>query len=385
MKGWVRTIGLVGVVFLALSPANGLCKEPIKLGVILDLTGFFAETGRSCMDALKMVFDETNEKGGIHGHKIDYKITDDSSSPDRGASLARRFIDVDNVLCIVGPSTSGSALAVLKIAAEEKVPVQGIASSNAMHEGEIAKWYFAFRDNVSTDVGARMLYAKKKGYKKIGLMWVNYEWGRSSKDLAYKLAKEYGLTIVGDVPVERGTAECTAEAAKMKEMNPEMVMGFILTKELAAAARGFAALNWKPVMFATGPPIRPAMQLVDPKLMEGWIIAALANENAPEVVALVNKFKEKYGSTTPSPDFFAGIYDSTNVLVHVFKTMIEKGIPLTRMNLKEGMENFSAGVEMLSPRPRKSPGWGKNPPHILCRAEDAIIARIENEKIVVVE
>jgi branched-chain amino acid transport system substrate-binding protein len=330
-----------------------------------------------------MVFDEVNEKGGILGRKIDYKISDDAASPDRGASLARRYIEADKVLCITGPNTSGSGLAILKIASEEGVPVLPHAWSNALHKGEIGKWCFASGGNNDEDMGARMMWAKKNGFKKMAIMWVNYEWGRDGKDFLYARAKDYGLTIVGDVPVERGTAECTAEAAKVKEMKPDAIFLVLLTKEQAAAARAFAALNWKPRLIGTGPAIEPALKLVDPKLMEGWQVAVHTNQAAPDVVALLKKFKDKYGTRPTSEDYFMEPYSGLTVLVHVLKTMIGKGEPLTRSNLRDGMEKYSAGADLIHPKPRKSPGWGTQPPHILIRAADFMIATIKNGKVVV--
>ena len=103
-----RLWGISGILFLTaifivtMSPSTGTCKEPIKIGLIRDLTSAHAEAGRSQVDAQKMVFDEVNEKGGILGHKIDYQIGDEQASPDRAASLAKRYINVDKVLLISG-------------------------------------------------------------------------------------------------------------------------------------------------------------------------------------------------------------------------------------------------------------------------------------------
>jgi len=50
---------LGGTVFflLCLLLTTGFCKEPIKIGVIRDLTGALAEQGRAQVAAHKMVFD----------------------------------------------------------------------------------------------------------------------------------------------------------------------------------------------------------------------------------------------------------------------------------------------------------------------------------------
>ena len=364
------TVSLFGAILLAaLSPSIGICKDPIKIGLIRDLTGAHAEAGRSQVDAQKLIFDEINEKGGINGHKIEYEVGDEQASPDRASSLAKRYIEVNKVHLISGTSTSGAGLALMKIASEEEVPVFGHAYSVKMHEGEIGKWYFASGSNNDGLCQAWLALAKRDGFKKVGVIWVNYAWGRDAKDTLYKYAKDYGITIIGDVPVEMGGAEATAEVSKMKDMKPEAVIGPLLTKDQAAVARAFAALNWKPVMYGTSSTMGPAMKIVGPELMEGWRCGNLCDPNDPKILAVIEKSKARFGSAPPDITYFMETWDATNVLVHVLKTVTEKNEPMTRKNLRDAMEKYSAGVDLLTPMPRKSPGWPKVP-HILIHAED---------------
>ncbi len=181
--------------------------------------------------------------------------------------------------------------------------------------------------------------------------------------------------------MELGAAEATAEVSKMKAMNPPAVVVICLTKDQAAVARGFAALNWKPPVYGTSATMGPAMRIVGPALMEGWRSPFLCDPNAPKVLSVIDKFKAKYGSTPPDTTYFMENWDATNVLVHVLKTMIEKGESLNRSNLRDALENYSAGVDLLTPKPRKSPGWGK-PPHILIRAEDFLPMMIKGGEVV---
>jgi len=222
----------------------------------------------------------------------------------------------------------------MKIAIEEEIPVFGHAYSVKMHEGEIGKWYFASGSNNDGFCGAFLAMAKRDGFKKLGVIWVNYAWGRDGKDTMYKYAKDYGITIVGDVPVELGAAEATAEVSKMKELNPPAVVVICLTKDQAAVARGFAALNWKPPIYGTSATMGPSMRIVGPKLMEGWKGGFVADTNDPQVLAVINKFKAKYNETPPDNTYFMENWDATNVLVHVLKTMIQKGEPLEKSSTR---------------------------------------------------
>ena len=186
--------------------------------------------------------------------------------------------------------------------------------------------------------------------------------------------------MVGDVPVEMGAAEATAEASKMKTINPEAIVRPLLTK---------VRQRWPEVMPHSNGNRScmnlynhvPAAKIVGPELLEGWRSAFVCDPNDPQVLAIIDKFKAKYGSIPPDPGYFMETWDATNVLVHVLKTMIEKGEPLERKNLRNAMEKYSAGVSLVCPQPRKSPGW-KPQSHILIHAEDFLPMMIKGGKYV---
>lgn len=381
---WVVIVLLFGMVSvsLILAPANGMCAEPIKIGVVLDISSAHAEAGRSQLDGIKMVFDEVNEKGGILGHKIEYLIGDEKASPDRAASLAKRFIEVDKVLLIEGMSTSSAGLAVIKIATEAEIPVVGQAYSVKLHEGEFGKWWFGSSTNNEEYCKAWLNMVQKDGFKEAGLLWVNYAWGRDAKDTLYKFSKDYGVRIVGDVPVEMGASEATAEVARMKEMNPKAVICPLLTKDQAAVCRAFVALNWKPERYAGGPIVEPALKMVGPELMEGWKGQFHSNAEDPNVKALLDRFKAKYGKNTEAPLYLVEMWNATNALVKALKTMIENREPLTGSKVRDALEKYTAGTELAGSPPRKTKGWATKPPHILVRAEDHIFMVVKGGKIV---
>ncbi|MBI4596235.1 MAG: ABC transporter substrate-binding protein, partial [Candidatus Tectomicrobia bacterium] len=370
-------------IFICLISLQSFGEESIKIGVIRDLTGPHAEAGRSQRDALMMVYDEANATGFIPGYKIDYKDTigDEKADPDRSTSLAKKFIEADNVLLISCCSTSGAGMAVVKVSSEAGVPVTGHAYSVQLHQGDMGKWYFAQGANNDEFIRAWLEMIKRDGFKKVALAWVNYAWGRDAREVLYKYAKDYGITIIGDVPVEMGASEATAEIQKLKAMNPEAAVFGLLTKDLAAAARAVAAIGWKIPVYTPSMTMTPAMKIVGADLMEGWRGNAFSDPSAPEIVAVINKFKAKYGSTPSEITYFMETWDATNVLMNVFKIMAEKKEPFTRANLRDALEKYSEGVSLITPTPRKSPGWKKQP-HILFYAKDFLPMMVKNGKLV---
>jgi branched-chain amino acid transport system substrate-binding protein len=78
----------------------------IKLGAISSLTGplQFPETRQ----AAKAVFDDVNAHGGIDGKKIRYVVEDDKGTPATAAQAARRLVDQEGVVGLVGGTSLAS-------------------------------------------------------------------------------------------------------------------------------------------------------------------------------------------------------------------------------------------------------------------------------------
>ena len=78
--------------------------EPIRVGNISSLTGgaLFPEAS----EAAKAVFDRVNAAGGIGGRPIELLIEDDGGSPEGAATAARRLVEQDDVVAMVGSAST---------------------------------------------------------------------------------------------------------------------------------------------------------------------------------------------------------------------------------------------------------------------------------------
>jgi branched-chain amino acid transport system substrate-binding protein len=100
---------------------------PIKLGVLNDMSGAFADLGgKGSIIAAQMAIDDAG--GKVLGRPIQLISADSQNKPDIAAAIARRWFDVEDVSAIIDPVPSGAALAVLDLSRERKKVVL-IASS----------------------------------------------------------------------------------------------------------------------------------------------------------------------------------------------------------------------------------------------------------------
>jgi branched-chain amino acid transport system substrate-binding protein len=122
-------VGALGAASL-LSSASAQSKEPVKIGVILGLTGTASVSCVDSLNAIKLAVEEVNRAGGILGRPIELIIEDDEGRPNQGAQAANKLADVDKVPVVVGGYQSSVALPVAKVLNAKGVVFVTVATTN---------------------------------------------------------------------------------------------------------------------------------------------------------------------------------------------------------------------------------------------------------------
>ncbi|MGX7680990.1 ABC transporter substrate-binding protein [Jatrophihabitans sp. DSM 45814] len=97
--------------------------DPIKIGVIADLTGAASSGFLNSEKGIKAYTDAVNAQGGINGHKIEYVMGDSQSTPAGAQTVAQKLVQKDKVFAVISVTSDfyGAEPYLLK----EKVPVIG--------------------------------------------------------------------------------------------------------------------------------------------------------------------------------------------------------------------------------------------------------------------
>src|SRR5919206_4597897 len=93
-------VALAGVA-LGQGPTRGVTANEILLGMHTDLSGPAATYGVSSSNAVKMRFDEINDKGGIHGRKIRLVVEDTQYQVPRAVQAGTKLIHRDRIFSMV--------------------------------------------------------------------------------------------------------------------------------------------------------------------------------------------------------------------------------------------------------------------------------------------
>jgi urea transport system substrate-binding protein len=104
---------LLGAALLWALPASA--EDTIKVGVLHSLSGTMAISETTLKDAMLMLIDEQNKKGGLLGKKLEAVVVDPASNWPLFAEKARELIEKDKVSAVFGCWTSVSRKSVLPV------------------------------------------------------------------------------------------------------------------------------------------------------------------------------------------------------------------------------------------------------------------------------
>ena len=113
---------LVSLLLLLVAFPVG-AQETIKIGLITPLTGPVSTYGISVRNSVVMGVDQINSSGGIQGKAIELVILDDKGDATEAAQAARRLIDREKVVLIIGPVITPAVMAVAPICQAQGIPM----------------------------------------------------------------------------------------------------------------------------------------------------------------------------------------------------------------------------------------------------------------------
>ncbi|MBC7703668.1 MAG: ABC transporter substrate-binding protein [Rhodoferax sp.] len=110
----------LGAMFGLGAPAQAqISGDVIRIGIITDMSSLYADIdGPAGVDAIRMAIAAVG--GSINGKKIEVLYADHQNKPDVAAVKAREWFDTQGVDMLIGGTSSGTSLAMAKVAAEKK-------------------------------------------------------------------------------------------------------------------------------------------------------------------------------------------------------------------------------------------------------------------------
>jgi hypothetical protein len=163
--------------------------EVVKIGVVYPLTGSLAPIGQDQVNAIKLVFDEVNAKGGIKslgGAKLEIVLGDTKGDPRVGADETERLITVEKVALVMGAYQSAVTETASAVAERYGIPFVNPDSSSPLLTERGLKWFFRVTPHDGILVTGMLEFLRIRG---LGILR-NTEIGRVPPERVVELAKQ---------------------------------------------------------------------------------------------------------------------------------------------------------------------------------------------------
>src|SRR5689334_21253830 len=119
----------------AADPVRGVTDTEIVIGTITDLSAVTAVQGVNNADAIRMVFDEANAKGGVHGRKIKYIVEDNQYQVPRAVQAMNKLLNNDNIFMALSDGGTPMNYANMPAQFAKNVPnVLPLTAARSMYE-----------------------------------------------------------------------------------------------------------------------------------------------------------------------------------------------------------------------------------------------------------
>ena len=291
--------------------------NPVKIGVVLPLTGDAANYGKRSLNGITWAVDKINAKGGINGRRLVTTVEDSRSSPKDAVTAISKLISADHLKLIVGDIMSGPTLAMAPVAERNKVVLLAPGASNpaVRDAGD-----FIFRDWTSDDYDGKAMaaYLLKTNQRTLGLLVQKNDYAVGVADALARDFTAGGGTISQREEFETGETNLKTYISKLKAAAVPNVYLSAQSQETGMALRQALELGYHPHWFTTLTVDTPECAKIAGQARESVIFTTPAFDltaNNPVATTFVNGFKERFGQ---DPEAAAGhAYDAINILAAV--------------------------------------------------------------------
>ena len=296
---------LVVSLLIATVPLVGplAAEGPVKVGVVLPLTGEQAKFGEIEKNSFLMALDEINKAGGVNGKPIELIIEDDTGKPDVGRSAVEKLISRDNVLVLTGGYSSSVTYAMCAVAQQRKIPF--LVTTGSADKITEQGWDYVFRINPPVSEYPKALLGFLAEVVKpttVAVLHENTLFGQSGSKKFGSLAEKAGIKVIMKEGYEAGAVDFKPLLIKVKAAKPDLVYMISYVMDASLLMRQSKELNFHPKLFVGGGAgfTLPEFAQNAGDASENVFSADLWTSRVPYTGAkeYFDKYKAKYGKNT---------------------------------------------------------------------------------------
>jgi ABC-type branched-subunit amino acid transport system substrate-binding protein len=329
---------LASVLFLSLALISAAPAADIRLGTLMAQTGPLKEYGPPIKDGAVLA----GKQMAAAGFEIEWFHEDSETNPAPAANAAKKLVNVNNVVGIVGALSSGVTLAVAEsVTLPNNVILISPASTNPLmtvlpaDEGKD----FLFRTCPSDALQGVVAGKLAASYNKtVSILYVNNAYGQGLAEVFTESFAKYGGKVLASVPHDEKAAESyTAELKKALAGNPDRLLVYSYPEHAKVYVKeALEFYKYGRFLFCDGTKSSDIVDTVGAKALEGQKGTAPGTVGGAAFEKFNEYYKAEYGQLPPKP-FITNAYDGAAILGLAAYAAKVKGLELTAANIRDHM------------------------------------------------
>jgi ABC-type branched-subunit amino acid transport system substrate-binding protein len=348
----MKRIFAITIVFMfALALTSGAFAQEVKVGTLLSYTGPLKEFGPNLKNGCELAAKQLKAAG------LDIKLIheDSETSAIPATNAAKKLVEVDRVVAIVGALASGVTVPVAESVTCPSGVIQISPASTSplitvLPSDKDADMLFRTcpSDALQGVIAGKLAVTFSKT---ASVLYVNNPYGQG---LALQFEKSYEKRrgrVLAMVPHDEKAAESyTAELKRALEGKPDIICAFSYPEHAKVYIKeALEFFKFKNFLYCDGTKSYDIVKAVGAKNVEGrWGTAPGAAKTDAYVIFNAD-YRAEYGVLPPLP-FITNAYDGTVAIGLAAYAAKAKGLPMTSKNIRDNLRNVATPPgEVINP------------------------------------
>jgi len=317
---WILVLGSLQMAFSQKSE-----QEVVKIGCLFALSGPARHIGVPSKYVALMAKEYFEEKGGIEGKEIELIFADTKGESSVTLREFERLVNEEKVCAIIGPTRTGTAVALFSKIEAAKIPVI-MCVGGTPPVVPTKRWIFKTPQKTITAVEKICGYLKERGIDKVAIITSQDAFGaEGKKDLEEVMQKE-NIQIVAKESFGTKDIDTTIQLRKLIVTEAQAIICWTIGPAGATVAKNFKSLGAKQILIQ-------CHGLPDPEYLElageaangtimpstKTVVAQQLREDDPQrevVQNFVKKYEEEYGPVSTHSGY---AWDAFMILANAIK------------------------------------------------------------------
>jgi branched-chain amino acid transport system substrate-binding protein len=280
---------------------QGVTASEIVVGSTTDLSGVTAVQGVNNSNAVRMVFDDANAKGGVNGRKIRYIVEDMQYQVPRAVQAINKLLNLDQVFFTLVDGGTPMNNAEMPMQFAKNVPnIFPLTAARSMYEpfnplkfAQFASYYDQMRSGLK-------YFVEQRHVRHLCVMYQDTDFGRDVLAGVEDEAKALGMSIVATTAHKPTDTDFNSNLIKLRDAGCDWVGVGSIVRDTIDIVSQAKKMNWSVPFVGQSASYDTTVATAPGAVGEGFYsmspsVYAYPDDPRPAVQAFFKAYRARFG------------------------------------------------------------------------------------------